>query len=149
MQSGRAARSHDMFWPIYIFLRAPIFVYSSLLRATMFTTFEVRRHQVHHHHIVRPGDCPAHPTHTRSDRIVLVAKIQGKARMVHRVGRHANAMGSLGMLGREAHVLLALTMWWWLEWHHMASCGRQMCLLLMAALPHPRAQPFLIKVDWD
>src|SRR5882724_4396505 len=137
MQSGRAVRSRDMFWPIYIFLWAPIFVYSSLLCATMFTMFKVRHHQVHHHHIVRPSNCHAHPTHTRSDRIVPVAKIQGKARMVHRVGRCANAMGSSGMLGWEAHVLLALTMWWWLGWHHTTSCGRQTCLVLMSTLPHP------------
>src|SRR5882724_10264945 len=126
-----------MFWPIYIFLQAPIFVYSSLLCATMFTMFEVRRHQVHCHHVACPSDRHAHPTHTRSDRIILVAKIQGKARMVCRVGRCANAMCSLGMLGWEAHMLLALMMWWWLGWHHTASCGRQMCLLLMSALPHP------------
>src|SRR5882724_12767813 len=132
MQSGCAARSRDMFWPIYIFLRAPIFVYSSLLHATMYTTFEVRRH-----HVAHPGDHRAHPTHMRLDRIVPVAKIQGKARMVHHVGRCANVMGSSGMLGWEAHVLLALTMWWWLGWHHTASCGRQTCLLLMSALPHP------------
>src|SRR5882724_12080249 len=137
MQSGHAARSRDMFWPIYIYLQAPIFVYSSLLRATMFTTFKVHHHQVHHHHIARPGDRHAHPTHTRSDQIIPVAKIQGKARMVCRVGRHANAMGSSGMSGWEAHVLLALMMWWWLWWHHMASCGRQTCFLLMSALPHP------------
>jgi len=144
MQSGRAARSRDMFWPIYIyiFLRAPIFVYSSLLHTTMFTTFEVHRHQVHHHqvrrhHVVHPSNCRAHPTHTRSDRIIPVSKIQGKARMVGHVGRCANAMGSLGMSGWEAHVLLALTMWWWLGWHHTASCGRQMYLLLMSTLPHP------------
>src|SRR5882724_9703877 len=137
MQSGCAARSHDMFWPIYIFLRAPIFVYSSLLHATMFTTFKVRHRQVRRHHVACPGDCRAHPMHTRSDRIVPVAKIQGKARMVRRVSRRANAMGSSGMSGWEAHVLLALTMWWWLGWHHTASCGRQTCLLLMSTLPHP------------
>src|SRR5882724_363568 len=137
MQSGRAARSCDMFWPIYIFLQVTIFVCSSLLRATMFTTFEVCRHQVCRHHVVRPGDRHAHPTHMRSDQIIPVAKIQGKARMVCCVGRHANAMGSSGMSGWEAHVLLALTMWWWLGWHHTASCGRQTCLLLMSALPHP------------
>src|SRR5882724_11439857 len=91
---------------IYIYLQAAIFVYSSLLHATMFTTFEVRCHQVHRHHIACPGDRHAHPTHTRSDRIVLVAKIQGKARMVRHVSRHANAMVSLGMSGWEAHVLL-------------------------------------------
>jgi len=66
------------------------------------------------YHVARPGDRRAHPTHTRSDRIVPVAKIQGKARMVRHVGRRANAMGSSGMSGWEAHVLLALTMWWWL-----------------------------------
>src|SRR5882724_1137518 len=122
---------------IYIYLQVPIFVYSSLLCSTMFTMFEVHHHQVRRHHVACPSDHRAHPPHTRSDQIVPVAKIQGKARMVRRVGRHANAMGSLGMLGREAHVLLALTMWWWLEWHHMASCGRQTCFLLMSALPHP------------
>src|SRR5882724_666928 len=137
MQSGHVARSRDMFWPIYIFLWVPIFVYSSLLHATMFTTFEVRHHQVRHHHVAHPGNCRAYPTHTRSDRIVPVAKIQGKARMVRHVSRCANAMGSLGMSGWEAHVLLALTMWWWLGWHHTASCGRQTFLLLMSALPHP------------
>src|SRR5882724_2894487 len=137
MQSGRAVRSRDIFWPIYIFLWAPIFVYSSLLRATMFTTFEVHRHQVRRHHVARPGVRHAHPTHMRSDRIVPVANIQGKARMVRHVGRRANVMGSLGMSGWEAHMLLALTMWWWLGWHHTASCGRQTCLLLMSALPHP------------
>src|SRR5882724_8131095 len=137
MQSGRAVRSRDMFWPIYIFLRVPIFVYSSFLCATMFTTFEVHRHQVRRHHVVHPSDRRAHPTHTRLDQIIPVAKIQGKARMVRRVGRRANAMGSSGMLGWEAHVLLALTMWWWLGWHHLASCGRQTCLLLMSTLPHP------------
>src|SRR5882724_7097656 len=102
-----------MFWPIYIYLWVPIFVYSSLLRATMLTTFKVHCHQVRHHHVACPGDHHAHPTHTRSDRIVPVAKIQGKARMVRRVGRCANGMGSSGMLGWEAHVLLTLTMWWW------------------------------------
>src|SRR5882724_10537079 len=70
------------------------------------TTYEVCRH-----HILCPSNQHAHPPHTRLDRIVPVAKIQGKARMVHRVGRHANAMGSSGMSGWEAHMLLALTMW--------------------------------------
>src|SRR5882724_2464300 len=120
MQSGHAARSCDMFWPICIFFAGANFVYSSLLHTTMFTTFEVC-----HHHIACPSNCHAHLTHMRSDRIVPVAKIQGKARMVRHVGRYANAMGSSGMSGWEAHMLLALMMWWWLGWHHTASCGRQ------------------------
>src|SRR5882724_7828164 len=120
MQRGHVTCSGQY---ICIFLRVPIFVYSSLLRTTMFTTFKVHCHQVRRHHIVRPGDRRAHPMHMRSDRIILVAKIQGKARMVCRVGRRANAMGSLGMSGWEAHMHLALTMWWWLGWHHMASLG--------------------------
>src|SRR5882724_5513681 len=103
----------------------------------MFHAFEVPHTPLIDHYVARPCDCHAHPLHMSSDRTVPVTKVQRKARMVHHGGRCANTMGSSGMLGWEADMLLALTMWWWLGWHHMASCGRQMCLLLISTLPHP------------
>ena len=129
---------------------AAIFVDSSLLCATpMFHTFEIPHSPLIDHHIACPCDCRVHPPHTSSYRTVPVTKVRRKARMVHRGGRCANTMDSSGMLGWEADVLLTLTMRWWLGWHHTASCGRQMCLLRMSTLPHPRAWPLLIKVGSD
>src|SRR5882724_5881225 len=103
----------------------------------MFHVFEVPHSPLIDHHVAHPCDHHAHPPHMSSDQTVPVAKIRRKARMVHCGGRHANAMGSSGMLGWEADMLLTLTMRWWLGWLHTASCGRQMCLLWMSALLHP------------
>src|SRR5882724_2122083 len=115
----------------------------------MFHAFEVPRSPLIAHHVAHPCDHHGHPPHTSSDRTVPVAKVRRKARMVHHGGRRANTMGSSGMSGWEADVLLALMMRWWLGWHHMAPCGRQTCLLRMSAPPHLRALPLLIKVGSD
>jgi len=68
--------------------------------------------------------------------------------MDNHVGRHTNMMGSSGMSRWEADMLLALTMQ--CMGHrcaiHVASCERQMCLLLVFALLQPQAWPPLIKV---
>ena len=138
MQSGCVARSHDMFWPIYIYIFAG---------ANFCSLFLASHHHVYHvQGSSSPGSLSPHSVSWRLPCTSHAHKIGSNCPGCQDPGEGQDGLscwqmcqcdGLSGMLGWEAHVLLALTMWWWLGWHHMALCGRQTCLLLMSALPHP------------
>jgi len=126
--------------PIYIYLWAAKFLFIFLARTTMFTTFEVRRHQVHRHHCSASRRPPCkHPMHHKigSNRPQFFQD-QRKGQDGSVVSaRRANAMGSseCGVGSTRASCLDDVVVAWVAPYSIMWEADVAFCW--MSALPQP------------